>query len=741
MPKDIKFKKLGKRPAAKPQAEDVPSAEGELAPDTRKVLIRAEDLRGVRGMRGEKGDVGRRGRKGLKGATGEVLKGHDGADGKPGAVGLTGRAGVDGVNGRQGTPGAKGDKGDKGDTGPVPRHKWEGTKLSFELPGGNFGRSVNLLGPAGGRGGAGNAVKETWQSIELQGQELVFVKNTAGPLGKETRVDLSSLGGGGGFAGLGPWRSRTEIVAPPGSGQVRFNNADPELATEVYVHEINNDGDDLASFLNLLDAGDVIYFQDSSDAANFIIVEISSNTDAGVYRTFGIANVNQQGAALSQNTVINLVATIAGGGAGSVVTALTIDVANVLTLTQTAGGDQTVDLSQFLTAAVSDALYLRLDTANDPLTGTLTTQDLEAGTNQTRDIGATGVTGRFAQVRGRLGNFLGSSNGGGIVAPFDASVTYGANPTGIVAGNTVQTGVGTALFRHGQGGGAANAFKPVATLGNVFSSGAGDASIVNNGGGSFLGGSAYASGGGNILLTTTSFGNFTWGYAYSTGNNAHTFRNGAAGGFLGGYSQGSAAVTVENFSQGPGCFTWVRPTGGNALSTINVFNRGDGGFLQGFPQGLNGATTTLMEITTAAIGGFCQGTVGGGNTLQVAGPGGFAQGDARGGDLIASGQGSFAHGSARGSNAVTASGTGSFAVGDSNAGAITASALNASQFGPGTNALADSLQVGTAGIRFKGTAGAPGAPQNGDFWVAGGYVYVRSNGVSIQIAGPGPLTN
>ena len=62
-----------------------------------------------------------------------------------------------------------------------------------------------------------------------------------------------------------------------------------------------------------------------------------------------------------------------------------------------------------------------------------------------------------------------------------------------------------------------------------------------------------------------------------------------------------------------------------------------------------------------------------------------------------------------------------------------ASATNSAQFGPGTNALADSLAVGDmtgSGIRIAGT-GAPGTPVDGDIWKASGDLNFRSNGVTV----------
>ncbi len=116
----------------------------------------------------------------------------------------------------------------------------------------------------------------------------------------------------GGLSGLGVWRYRTETGTPPASGQIRFNNSDPELATELFIAETNDGGTDVETFLALLDDGSLIYIQEQSNSANFIIVEVDTNTDSGTFRTIGIQAVVQQGAALSQNTRVIVVINIAG---------------------------------------------------------------------------------------------------------------------------------------------------------------------------------------------------------------------------------------------------------------------------------------------------------------------------------------------------------------------------------------------------------------------------------------------
>ena len=125
-------------------------------------------------------------------------------------------------------------------------------------------------------------------------------------------------GGAAGFSGLGTWRHRTEIAEPPASGQIRFDDADPLSATEVFVHETNVGASDMGNFLGLLTAGSLLFIQDKSNAANFFVVEISTNTDSGAYRTFGINNIVLEGTEPAQNQTVLLIISESGAGAAPV---------------------------------------------------------------------------------------------------------------------------------------------------------------------------------------------------------------------------------------------------------------------------------------------------------------------------------------------------------------------------------------------------------------------------------------
>src|SRR5690242_6571434 len=52
-------------------------------------------------------------------------------------------------NGKDGAMGPRGPQGAEGPPGPPPAHRWEGTKLQFEQPSGEWGEAVDLQGPPG----------------------------------------------------------------------------------------------------------------------------------------------------------------------------------------------------------------------------------------------------------------------------------------------------------------------------------------------------------------------------------------------------------------------------------------------------------------------------------------------------------------------------------------------------------------------------------------------------------------
>jgi len=324
----------------------------------------------------------------------------------------------------------------------------------------------------------------------------------------------------------------------------------------------------------------------------------------------------------------------------------------------------------------------------------------------TRDIGSGSL--RFRRVQAQIGAFVATSGISTVALP--ANTTKG----GLLAGS--QGGAGTNI--HKLDGGA---FPAIACIGNTASQAGGTATLQATRGGAVAFGSAYAYGSGTAKVQASGYSAFTAGYAY-----------------------GSGISTLEATNSGSLAFGYAN--GRSGTGTAKLRSTSNGSFAAGMAR--QQASSGTATVQASGAGSFAQGYVRGSSTantlLRATGRGAFAQGSARADSastatLEATQAGSFAQGYARvtvtgGATAeIQSTAQGSFAVGYAKNTTIAATAINAAQFGPGSNALADSLQVGSAGIRLKGTTGAPATPQNGDIWVNAGYTYIRSNGVSKKI--------
>lgn len=169
------------------------------------------------------------------------------------------------------------------------------------------------------------------------------------------------------------------------------------------------------------------------------------------------------------------------------------------------------------------------------------------------------------------------------------------------------------------------------------------------------------------------------------------------------------------------------------------------------------SASATADIAARAAGSFAQGAVSNGGLIDASSSGSFAQGYAQDGAVInAFSVGSFAQGASYDEIKADAYGAfaqgyclpgyrilaqgggggGAMAVGYTSTGSIETFADNAQQFGPGVNSEDDTFQVGSAGLRLKGTTGPPGVKQNGDHWMGGtgdAFVIIHSNSQDVQL--------
>ena len=344
-------------------------------------------------------------------------------------------------------------------------------------------------------------------------------------------------------------------------------------------------------------------------------------------------------------------------------------------------------------------------------------QNLGSGTSKARLVA--GYQGSF--VQGHVITAITQTAGG--------SYVKAANKGGFASGYARANGTTSIALVGADQGAHANGF--------CVSAGTGEARVQANGVGSHAGGQAENSGSADANINGQVGGSFAHGYVQASGSGLGFIQSSSPGSFAQGKVNQNSGINggigridasgPGGFAQGDAEFGTIKAGGAGSFAqgyayAGSIVAYGYAGFAHGYCRG--------GDIYSSQKGSVAFG-VGYNASIRSTQRGSFAMGYANGANIQASGRGSFAGGYAY-NFAISASGSGSFAFGYANA-AITASAINAVQFGPGVNALADSLKIGVAGLRLKGTSGAPGAPADGDIWVANTNVYIRTGGVTQNI--------
>lgn len=198
----------------------------------------------------------------------------------------------------------------------------------------------------------------------------------------------------------------------------------------------------------------------------------------------------------------------------------------------------------------------------------------------------------------------------------------------------------------------------------------------------------------------------------------------AVGGQLAfGSAYGDVRIAATALGATAGGYAYANVNSGSP--TAEILGQGKGSFASGAAYTYNWAATGYAKLATAGKGshafGYVYSYVDGKALMEASGQGSMVMGYVYGADpsllteISAQNRGTFAGGSAESpANSIIASGRGAF------------------QWGPGTNAVDQSLAVGGA-LRLNCLTGTPGALRNGDQWEASGYVYIRSGGVSVKI--------
>lgn len=318
-------------------------------------------------------------------------------------------------------------------------------------------------------------------------------------------------------------------------------------------------------------------------------------------------------------------------------------------------------------------------------------QDNLPDTDDTHDVGSSSY--RLAEIHSRKAFFTTSGTGGG-----NFTLTEG----GMLAG-TASNGGTISSARYGNfafGDADRGVIAASATVGGALAGGIINPTGTQN----------------NDRIEATANGSFAFGSVGSAASgllSASKIRATSNGSMAVGFvrSNFNGECKVEASGQGSLAVGNINP--GNYKSTLTAETYGT------FACGSSYAYYATVDVQAKAFGCFVMGST--------------YDGDIIAGVSSGSGKGAFAGGYANPGFDVKATGNGSFCWGNATGASILASAENAVQFGPGTNSQALSLKIGgSTGIRINGN-GAPSAKQNGDIWVASGYVYIHSNSVDVKI--------
>lgn len=87
----------------------------------------------------------------------------------------------------------------------------------------------------------------------------------------------TSSGASGNSSNIYLYNSSTNTAAPPGSGQIRYNNVNQSSATTIFISPLTRDNINILEYLNLINDLSIIYIQDQNSSLNFIKYKVTAD--------------------------------------------------------------------------------------------------------------------------------------------------------------------------------------------------------------------------------------------------------------------------------------------------------------------------------------------------------------------------------------------------------------------------------------------------------------------------------
>src|SRR5262245_37625332 len=124
------------------------------------------------------------------------------------------------------------------------------------------------------------------------------------------------------------WRFSSTVPSSPtdpSSGKLTLNNSSGPSATSICISDLTDAGTDVSSYLSSLQAGDVVYLQDQSDASKWLRYNLTTApVDHTSWHELAVSYVSGPGGAITNNSPVLVTLTRGGGGGTGTVTSVNV---------------------------------------------------------------------------------------------------------------------------------------------------------------------------------------------------------------------------------------------------------------------------------------------------------------------------------------------------------------------------------------------------------------------------------
>jgi hypothetical protein len=215
-----------------------------------------------------------------------------------------------------------------------------------------------------------NGTDRTYNVTHLYGNGTIAGNTTLGASVRGPQGIQGEQGNPGvnGITGFGLRHTfSTSTSTSPAAGEIRLNNATPSLATNIYISEIDRNGNATDLVLDELTLGSILMLIDESDSTSYSFYRLDSVVDNVNYRDLTVAHLGSNGT-LSGNITFSFASRGPQGPSGSASVDLSVinHTDTNLEINNTGGQNISIgSVTNTLAGLMSSALKIKLDSIQE----------------------------------------------------------------------------------------------------------------------------------------------------------------------------------------------------------------------------------------------------------------------------------------------------------------------------------------------------------------------------------------